>query len=102
MVGWIQGDGRPVQGNQKKVTVVLERGKRDMSERSHMLPVWFFIGMLLTVYGAIILITSIVDYSKPATVVLANYHPGILGGILLLLIGGFYTFWFWPGRRGSK
>ena len=73
-----------------------------MSERSHMLPVWFFIGMLLTVYGAIILITSIVDYSKPATVVLANYHPGILGGILLLLIGGFYTFWFWPGRRGSK
>ena len=63
-----------------------------MSERGHMLPVWFFIGMLLTVYGAIILIT----------VVLANYHPGILGGILLLLIGGFYTFWFWPGRRGSE
>jgi hypothetical protein len=73
-----------------------------MSERGHMLPVWFFIGMLLTVYGAIILITSIVDYSEPATVVLANYHPGILGGILLLLIGGFYTYWFWPGRRGSK
>ena len=73
-----------------------------MSERSHMLPVWFFIGMLLTAYGAIILVTSIVDYSNPTTVVLANYHPGILGGVLLLLIGGFYTFWFWPGRRGSK
>lgn len=81
---------------------MLERGQKGMSERSHMLPVWFFIGMLLTAYGAIILVTSIVDYSKPATVVLANYHPGILGGILLLLIGGFYTFWFWPGRRGSK
>lgn len=70
-----------------------------MSGRSHMLPVWFFIGLLLTVYGVIILIASIVDYSEPTAVVLASYHPGILGGVLLLLIGGFYTVWFRPGRR---
>jgi hypothetical protein len=70
-----------------------------MSRQSHMVPVWFFIGILLTIYGAIILFTSIADISQPTTVVLANYHPGIFGGILLLLIGGFYTFWFWPGRR---
>jgi hypothetical protein len=64
-----------------------------------MVPVWFFIGVLLTIYGVIILFTAIVDFSQPTTVVLANYHPGIFGGALLLLIGGFYTFWFWPGRR---
>jgi hypothetical protein len=64
-----------------------------------MVPVWFFIGILLTIYGVIILFTSIVDISHPSTVVLANYHSGVFGGILLLLIGGFYTFWFWPGRR---
>ena len=57
-----------------------------MSGRSQMLPVWFFIGILLTVYGVIILFTAIVDFSQPTTVVLANYHPGIFGGILLLLI----------------
>jgi hypothetical protein len=70
-----------------------------MSGRHHMLPVWFFIGILLTVYGFIILTTALVDFSQPTTVVLAQYHPGLFGGILLLLIGGFYTFWFWPGRH---
>ncbi|MGD0832614.1 MAG: hypothetical protein ABR907_16905 [Terracidiphilus sp.] len=67
-----------------------------MRERHHMLPVWFFIGMLLTIYGVIILITSIVDYSQPSSAVLSQYHPGIWGGILLLVIGGFYTLKFRP------
>lgn len=70
-----------------------------MSGKTHMLPVWFFIGILLTLYGFIILATAIVDYSAPTTVMLAQYHPGLFGGILLLLIGGGYTSWFWPGRR---
>ena len=66
-----------------------------------MLPVWFFIGVLLTVYGIIILATALVNFSKPTIAVLANYHPGLYGGILLLLIGSGYTFWFWPGRRND-
>ena len=73
-----------------------------MSGKTHMLPVWFFIGILLTVYGFIILVTAVVDFSKPTSVVLAQYHPGLFGGILLLLIGGFYTFWFWPGRHKNN
>lgn len=73
-----------------------------MSRHSHMVPVWFFIGVLLTTYGAIILVTAIAYFSQPTTVVLANYHPGIFGGILLLSIGALYTFWFWPGRRKNK
>jgi hypothetical protein len=70
-----------------------------MSGKTHMLPVWFFIGILLTIYGVIILTTAIVDFSQPTTVVLAKYHPGLFGNILLLIIGGFYTVWYWPGRR---
>jgi hypothetical protein len=70
-----------------------------MSREQHMLPVWFFIGVLLTVYGVIILITAVSDFSYPSTVVLAQYHPDIWGGILLLLIGGFYTIRFWPRKR---
>ena len=46
-----------------------------MRERHHMLPVWFFIGLLLTIYGIIILITSIVDWSEPSQANLAQYHP---------------------------
>lgn len=70
-----------------------------MSREQHMLPVWFFIGVLLTIYGAIILVTAISEFTQPSTVVLAQYHPDIWGGVLLLLIGGFYTLRFWPRNR---
>jgi len=67
-----------------------------MRARHHMLPVWFFIGVLLTIYGVIILITSIVDWSRASQAILAQYHPGLWGGILLLLIGGTYVLKFRP------
>jgi hypothetical protein len=73
-----------------------------MSREAPMLPVWFFIGVLLTIYGVIILVTALGELSHPPAVVLAQYHPALFGGILLLLIGGFYTFWFWPGSRKKK
>lgn len=67
--------------------------------RRHMLPVWFFIGVLLTVYGVVILATSLGDWAHPATTALAQYHPGVWAGVLLLLIGGFYTIRFRPRRK---
>lgn len=73
-----------------------------MRERHHMLPVWFFIGVLLTIYGVIILITSIVDWSQPSQVILAQYHAGLWGGILLLLIGVLYVLKFRPRRPSDK
>jgi hypothetical protein len=73
-----------------------------MSKETHMLPVWFFIGVLLATYGVIILFMALIDFNLPTEVVLAQYHPGLFGGILLILIGGLYTFWFWPGRRKKK
>ena len=76
-----------------------------MRARHHMLPVWFFIGLLLTIYGVIILVTAIVDWSRPSQVILAQYHPGLWGGILLLLIGNFYVLKFRPrppSRNGGN
>lgn len=70
-----------------------------MSERQHMLPVWFFIGLLLSAYGIIIFITAIVRWSHPAAVVLSQYHFGVWAGIALILIGGFYVFHFRPRKR---
>jgi len=70
-----------------------------MSKEAHMLPVWFFIGVLLAIYGVIIFIVALVDFHHPSAVALAQFHPDLFAGVLLLAIGGLYTFWFWPGRR---
>jgi hypothetical protein len=69
-----------------------------MSNEKHMLPVWFFIGVLLAIYGVIILTVALIDFNQPSATVLSQYHPDLFGGIFLLILGGFYTFWFWPGR----
>ncbi len=63
-----------------------------------MIPVWFFIGLLLLCYGAIILTTAILEYSRPSAVALSQYHPGLWGGMVLILLGGGYTAAFRPGR----
>ena len=73
-----------------------EEELKTMSERQHMLPVWFFIGILLTAYGVIIFITSLIDWPHPSAAILSRYHPSFWGGILLLAIGGVYVFHFWP------
>lgn len=70
-----------------------------MRERHQMLPVWFFIGLLLSSYGIIILITAIKEWSHPPAAVLSRYHPGVWGGIVLLLVGGSYLLRFWPRRE---
>ena len=55
-----------------------------VQHRHHrMLPVWFFIGVLLLVYGIIILVTSLADLQRPTHVVLAGYHAGVWGGVIL-------------------
>lgn len=61
-----------------------------------MLPVWFFIGLLLLVYGIIISAVGISEYSHPPAVVLGDKHLTLWGGLLLILIGGFYTIRFRP------
>ena len=68
-------------------------------EHHEMLPVWFFIGVLLLIYGVIILYVGIRDFSSLGTVVLAKYHASLWGGILLILLGGGYTIRFWPRHR---
>jgi hypothetical protein len=70
-----------------------------MHERRHMLPVWFFIGVLLAIYGVIILTTGITEWFHPSEAVLSKYHPAVWGGVLLLLIGSFYTLRFGPVRK---
>jgi hypothetical protein len=64
--------------------------------------IWFFIGVLLTIYGALILGNGLVELAtgQTANVVLANLHAPVWWGALILLLGLFYGIRFRPGRTG--
>jgi hypothetical protein len=66
-----------------------------------MLSIWFFIGVLLLAYGALILGAGLYELSVPPEhpVVLFELHAGIWWGVLLLAIGAVYTVRFRPGRN---
>lgn len=64
----------------------------------HMIPVWFFVGVILLIYGIIILGTGIYEFSSPPPTVLANTHPAVWWGALLIVIGGIYVYLYKPKR----
>jgi hypothetical protein len=71
--------------------------------RPGMLSIWFFIGVLLLVYGILILGSGLYELGNPPEhpVVLANLHAGIWWGALLTMLGLIYTLKFKP-RRGNQ
>ena len=63
--------------------------------------IWFFIGLLLTVYGAMILgygIFETVTGSYPQGVQLTELHTPVWWGGILFVIGIGYVIKFRPGR----
>jgi hypothetical protein len=63
--------------------------------------IWFFIGVLLTVYGVLILAYGLSELvtGHTANVILANLHAPIWWGGILLALGLFYGFRFMPKRN---
>ena len=63
--------------------------------------IWFFIGVLLAVYGALIFAYGLYELftGTLANVVLANLHAPVWWGGLMLLLGLFYSVKFRPGRE---
>jgi hypothetical protein len=60
--------------------------------------IWFFIGVLLTVYGTMILGYGLYELTLPQMAV-ANYHASIWWGALLLAVGLFYGLRFRPAHH---
>lgn len=52
-----------------------------------MLPVWFFIGIILTIYGVMIFIEGLFDLSHPTGTVLANLYPAVWWGAIMAATG---------------
>ncbi len=70
--------------------------------RSGHISIWFFIGVLLIVYGTLILAYGLYEVAmkQTANVILANLHAPIWWGALMLALGLFYGLRFRPGRNG--
>jgi hypothetical protein len=66
----------------------------------HFISIWFFIGIILTIYGVLITGAGIYNYfiPPPNTVVMQNLHAAIWWGALLLIMGLFYTIKFQPKK----
>jgi len=77
-----------------------------MAEHKHFISIWFFIGLLLTVYGVLILGSGLYELNSPVagaqggveSNVMANLHAAIWWGALLLVSGLGYVFSFRPGK----
>ena len=69
-----------------------------MSEKHHIIPVWFFVGALLFVYGILILISGLMEYSNPPDTILSNLHAPVWWGALLTVLGGVYCLVFRPNK----
>jgi len=69
-----------------------------MSGKHHIIQVWFFVGFLLLVYGVMIFVSGLVEWSNPPDTVLANLHAPVWWGALLIVLGGVYCVVFRPSK----
>jgi hypothetical protein len=88
-----QGRTSGGDGGQDRPAIDLER-----PHEHHMIPVWFFVGVILLIYGVIILITGIYEFSSPPPTVLGKTHPAVWWGALLTVIGGIYVYLYMPRK----
>lgn len=67
------------------------------------IPIWFFIGLLLVIYGVMIVGYGLYELATGtlAHVQLADLHTPLWWGGLLLLLGIIYCVKFWPGRSAK-
>ncbi|HEY0786984.1 MAG TPA: hypothetical protein VGD62_14035 [Acidobacteriaceae bacterium] len=68
-----------------------------MSERRD-ISIWFFCGILMLVYGMVLIATGTTEWDDPPPTVLANLQPTFWWGVVLSVFGGFYTVRFRPDK----
>jgi FtsH-binding integral membrane protein len=69
------------------------------SEERHMIPVWFFVGVLLFIYGILILIQGVAEWSTPPHTVLSNLHPTVWWSFILIILGAIFTVKHFPKKN---
>jgi hypothetical protein len=67
-----------------------------IKEHRHFIPIWFFIGCLLLIYGILILGAGIFQPAQTSAVALGYLHANIWWGALLIVLGTVYCIKFRP------
>lgn len=72
-----------------------------MSEPQQSIPIWFFIGLVLLIYGVLVFGASLFEFIYPSrvNVALNHLHAGIWWGLLMVVMGAAYCFRFRPSRQ---
>jgi hypothetical protein len=68
-------------------------------EGEQQIPIWFFIGVLLGIYGVVITATGIFGLFHPPHVRLVELHADLWWGILMTIIGAVYLVKFNPWKK---
>ena len=53
-----------------------------------MKPIWYFVGLILLLMGGIIFLSGLYQFADPPATKLAELHPNIWWGALMMLFGG--------------
>ncbi len=63
--------------------------------------IWFFIGALVLCYGVLILGAGLWELARPPAhpTVLHELRPALWWGLLLVILGGGYSYKFRPGKK---
>ena len=70
-----------------------------MSEKHHIIPVWFFVGLLFLIYGALIFASGLAELHNLPPTVLAELHAPVWWGGLMIVLGLVYVILFRPRRQ---
>jgi hypothetical protein len=56
--------------------------------------IWYLVGIVIIVMGGLVLLAGFIDVLSPSPpeTVLADLHPGIWWGIIMVVIGGAFLF----------
>ena len=63
-----------------------------------MIPVWFFVGILLLIYGLVIFISGIYWYINTADIIAGHLHAGIWWGSLMIILGIYFVIKYLPNK----
>jgi hypothetical protein len=74
-----------------------------LHEHEKQIPIWFFVGALLTVYGLLVFGAGVYGWLYPPEhkVALWEYHADVWWGALIVIFGLVYVVKFWP-REGES
>jgi hypothetical protein len=66
----------------------------------HQIPIWFFIGMTLLVYGVVIFFYGLVSWGGEdrKAMAMGHLHADVWWGAAMAALGAFYTVRFRPGK----